>query len=124
MKTLHVISSGLVGLALLLQFPTTPPMRMGLWETTSTVKMSGAAMPQGMSMANMTTKVRSCLTPESYARALGNSERQKDCVRSNEVWTSNHFAFDLACKSGGATGHFDMTFESKESGHGVMHLSM
>ncbi|MDQ2923978.1 MAG: DUF3617 domain-containing protein [Acidobacteriota bacterium] len=124
MKTLLMIGSGLIGGALMFQMPATPPMKMGLWESTSTTKMSGADMPQGMTMPSFHATVRSCLTPESYARTLAASQRQKDCAPSNEVWTGKQFSFDIACKSGNTTGHFELTFDSKESGHAVMHMNM
>lgn len=124
MKIMLLVGTGLIGGALMFQMPATPPMKMGLWESTMSTKMSGMDLPPGMSMPNTNMKVRACMTPENYAKNLGASQRQKDCVRSNEVWAGNHYSFDMACKSGNTTGHFEMTFESKESGHAVMHMSM
>ncbi len=124
MKTLLMVGSGLIGGALMFQLPATPPMKMGLWETTSSMTMSGAQMPPGMAGAGQTMKARQCFTPETWAKALGASQRQQSCTRTHEVYTSNHYAFDLSCPNSGTTGHFDMTFDSKESGHATLHMSM
>jgi hypothetical protein len=124
MKVLLSIGSALIGGALFFQMPATPPMKMGLWESTASIKMSGAAMPPGMSMPNMTTKVRVCMTPESYAKNLGASQRTKDCTRTNEVWGAKTFSFDLVCKGNGANGHFEITWDSKETSHATMHMVM
>jgi len=123
MKVLFVVGASM--LAAMFQMPTTPPVKMGLWESSVAMKMSGADMPPGMaSFGNRTTKVHSCLTPESYAKALANSQQQKDCVRSNEVWGAKSWSFDVSCRSGQTTGHFEMTFDDTESAHGVMHMTM
>jgi hypothetical protein len=124
MKTLLVLSTAFLTGGLFFQMPTTPPMKMGLWETTSTVKMSGAALPGGMKLPGSTVKVRACMTPESYAKNLGAAQNQQDCTRSNEKWTLKGYSFDLACKRGNATGHADITFEGMEAAHSVIHLSM
>jgi Protein of unknown function (DUF3617) len=124
MKTLLYVGSALIGGALMLQMPATPPMRMGLWETTSNFTMTGVQMPPGMATGNQTVKARQCFTPETWAKALGASQRQQSCTRSNEVYGANHYSFDVSCPNSGTTGHFDMTFESKESGHATLHMDM
>lgn len=110
--------------AALFQMPASPPMKMGLWESTTSTKMSGVDMPAGMAMPNMTIKVRSCMTPESYAKALGSSQRMKDCTRSNEVWTAKSYTFDMVCNSGQAKGHAEITFDSAEASHAKIHVSV
>ncbi len=124
MKTLLIVGSGLIGGALMFQMPATPPMRMGLWESTATSKMTGVNVPQGGAMPNSTFKIRACMTPENYAKNFGASQRQKDCMLSNEVWTVKRYSWDMTCKSSNVTGHFEGTFDSKESTHSVMHMSM
>ena len=111
------------------QMPATPPMKMGLWETTVNTKMSGMDLPPGMNvpgLGNNTTTVKVCMTPESYAKNLGGSTnaRQKDCVRSNEVWTAKGYAFDLSCNAGKMTGHFQIIFDNDTESHGVTHMTM
>jgi Protein of unknown function (DUF3617) len=122
MVKLFVGSAVLLGY--MMQMPSTPPMKMGLWSTTSTTTMSmpGMQMPQGA--GNRTTKVRSCMTPESYAKDVAEMQsQQRDCTRSNESWTGNGFSFDISCPKTNATGHFKMTW-SNDSGHGTLHLEM
>jgi hypothetical protein len=112
-------------LAAMFQMPAAPPVKMGLWESSVAMKMSGADMPPGMAgLGNRTTKVRSCYTPESWAKAMAQSQQQKDCVRSNEVWGAKSWSFDMSCRSGQTTGHFEMTFDDSENAHGVMHMNM
>ncbi|HZL26738.1 MAG TPA: DUF3617 domain-containing protein [Acidobacteriaceae bacterium] len=121
MKILFVVGASM--LAAMFQMPATPPVKMGLWESSVAMKMSGADMPPQMAgMGGRTTIVRSCYTPESYAKAMSNS--QGDCTRTHEVWGAKSWSFDLSCRSGQATGHFEMTFDSQESAHGSMHMTM
>ena len=108
--------------ALMFQTPPKPPMKMGLWETTATTQMSGVDLPPGMAgLGSRSLKIRACVTPESYDKAF-NSSQTKDCVRSNESWSGKTYSFDLTCRSGKTTGHFEMTFDSEESGHSKTHL--
>lgn len=120
MKLVLAVAPSLV--ALLFQTMSgKPPMKMGLWETTSSSQMSGADMPPGMAgMGARTIKVRACVTPESYAKAFSN--QSGDCSRSHETWSGNTYSFDISCRQGATTGHFEMTFERENSGHGKIHL--
>jgi Protein of unknown function (DUF3617) len=123
MKILFVVGASM--LAAMFQMPATPPVKMGLWEGSVAMKMSGADLPAGMAgIGNRTTVVRSCYTPESYAKAMANSQQQKDCVRSNEVWGAKSWSFDMSCRSGQTKGHFEMNFDSTEAAHGSMHMTM
>jgi len=126
MKTMLIFAVGLVG-AMMMQMPTTPPMRMGLWEMETTTTMNMPNMPANMppGMGTHTTRVTSCLTPESWAKSLAASQQQRsDCVRSNETWSSKGYSFDIACSKGKMTGHFDFVFDGKEAGHGTTHMTM
>lgn len=123
MKILFVVGASM--LAAMFQMPATPPVKMGLWETSVAVKMSGADLPPQMAgMAARTTTLRSCFTPESYAKAMANNPQDRDCTRTNEVWGAKSWSFDMSCRSGQASGHFEVTFDSPESAHGSMHMSM
>ncbi len=123
MKVLFVVGASM--LAAMFQMPAAPPVKMGLWESSVTSKMSGEGLPPQMAtMGNRITKVHSCYTPESYAKAMANNQQQKDCVRSNEVWTPKSWSFDMSCRSGQSTGHFVMNFDDGENAHGSMQLNM
>lgn len=104
------------------QMPSKPPMKMGLWETTtnSSISMPGMNMPSGV--GNRTTTVRSCATPESYADAFRREELRASCERSNEKWTGSTYSFDIACGQPKGKGHFEMTFDTADAGHGTMHV--
>jgi hypothetical protein len=107
-------------LAGLLQAPMAPPMKLGLWETTSSMTMQ---MP-GMQMPARMTKVRSCATADSWAKAFGQARQNKDCRPVNEKQTATTYSFDLSCTSSKATGHVEMDFGNGTTGHGTMHMVM
>lgn len=111
-----VVAAGL--LAGGFQTPMAPPMKLGLWETTSTTKMQ---MP-GMDMGARSTKARSCATAESWSRAFGQAKQNRECAPVNEKRTATSFSFDLSCSSNNATGHVEMEFVDGTTGHGSMHM--
>ena len=122
----------LTGTAVLLagffQMPATPPMKMGLWETTSTTTMT---MP-GMNMPSRTTKMQMCHTPESWAKNLmpqtgrpgGQSNGQSDCEMSNQSFSGHTYSVDISCPKSGTKGHMTSTFDSPDSSHGTTHMEM
>jgi hypothetical protein len=125
--TFLIVRSAVIAAALFdgfLQMPSTPPMRMGLWQTDATTTMVVPNMPAGMpGMGPLKTQVTSCMTPESYAKNLAAANQQKNCVRSNESWTAGEYKADVSCNNGKTTGHFDMLFDSKDSAHGSVHMA-
>lgn len=98
----------------------TAPMKMGLWESTSTVTMTGIQMPN---MPPRTIKMKRCVTQETWASNFQN-RADSACQRSNESFTEHHYSADFSCASGNATGHVDMDFPSSESGHGKVHMEI
>jgi hypothetical protein len=104
------------------QTPAMPPIKMGLWETTSTMNMSGM-MSHMPGLGSRKNKVRACLTPESYAKSLS-AQQQNDCVRSNEVMNDKKMSFDLSCNGGRQTGHVETFFDGPDAAHSNMHMSM
>jgi hypothetical protein len=108
----------------LFQLPSTPPMKMGLWEQTSVMhmKMTGAKMPPGMP-TDQTTKTRSCYTPETWTRILTNNIN-KSCTISNQSVTGSHLSLDLSCANMAMKMHFDGVFPTTETGHGTVHMEM
>jgi hypothetical protein len=119
---LLIVRTGFVAafIAGLFQLPATPPMKMGLWQSDGEMKMKG--MPMGL--GNRTSHIMSCVTPESYAKAIVASQQQKNCVKTNEAWTSKGYATDISCNNGQATGHVEYTFDGTEAGHGTSHIDM
>jgi len=119
-----VLNTGLAAAALLtgfFQLPSTPPMKMGLWEQTTVLNMTmtGAKMPPGLP-TNQTVKSRSCYTEESWANLLSGSN--KSCKFSNVSVTATHFSMDGSCAV--MKIHVDGDFTNKEAGHGKVHLEM
>lgn len=121
MKLALLAAPALLGV-LAAQMPSKPPMKMGLWETTTntTMSMPGMNMPAGV--GNRTTTAHSCATPESYADAFRQQEQRASCQRSNEKWTGNTYSFDMTCGGMQGKGHFEITFENAENGHGTLHM--
>ena len=121
-----LIASGVAVLsAAMFQMPAKPPMKMGLWESTSVTTMVMPDMPNMPGMgAPRTNKVRSCMTPESYAKNFYNRPQSKDCTRANESWTGNKYSFDIVCPAQNGSGHFEITMQGEEAGHGTMHMKM
>lgn len=115
----------LAGAIALFQMPTTPPMKMGLWEIDTTTKMVIPDMPAGMPMMGpRNIKLHACLTPESYQKYMVQAQQSKDCTRSNEMWADGHYSADISCNGGKMTGHSEMTMDSKEEAHGTAHMQM
>jgi hypothetical protein len=94
------------------KLPSTPPVKMGLWESTAT---NG----RGVSY-----KARSCFTKESYQKEM--ATMPAGCTVSNQTWTSHSFTADVACtmREATSTGHIDVEFPDTETLHSTMNVSM
>lgn len=118
---------------------TTPPVKMGLWQSTETTLISGFSLPPqvaaelkrlGRSLPDQTPHTavyESCLTPTSWQKQLGlaNPPHNQDCVTSNRKSSASETSFDITCKGRTytATGHWDVTFPDREHMHGVGKMS-
>jgi hypothetical protein len=104
------------------QVPSAPPMKAGLWEstTTLTIVLGGAKVP---ARAPIVGKTRSCVSAGSWAKAFANSGREGACTRINETFSCGLLSFDLHCPNVNGSGHGEMSF-SGTSGHGRVHLDM
>ncbi len=100
------------------QLTGAPPMKMGLWDETVVTDMSGANVPAFL--AHHTTKLRVCVTPDSWAKGLAASN--KNCERKNESLTGGHYSADLSCPR--QTGHIDMNFSGEDTAHGTVQITM
>jgi len=120
------------------QAPAPPPMKMGLWQSTSTATMSGLTLPPDV-VARLqaagrpipgsqphTTVVQSCVTPDSWKKMFTDMQQNKDCVFSNVQQSSSGMTADVTCKGGrGETsGHFEATFVSTEKITGKVHMTI
>jgi hypothetical protein len=104
------------------QPPNEPPMKMGLWEIRSTMSFVSEDAPGGR--GGGTTTARTCMTPGSYKPTLGSGRDQEDCTRSNEVSTAKGYSFDMSCRNGTEKGHFEVVFDSPESYHSTMRMTV
>ena len=122
---LLIVKAGVVSgflLSGLFQLPPTPPMKLGLWESTgtTTMQMPGMNMPPPRPV-----KTRVCVTADTWAKSFGNtSDRMAGCTRSNESYGAKHYSFDLSCPAMNGSAHFEMDFTSDDSGHGKLHMDM
>jgi len=89
--------------------PTTPPIKMGLWQATMTMGASG------------TYKSRACLSLDSYQRML--TRVPPNCEISNLATTATAITGDLKCESpGGGTskGRLDVQIPDSSTVHGTV----
>ncbi len=94
------------------KLPSTPPVKMGLWESTAT-NGRGASY-----------KSRSCFTTESYQTEM--AKMPPGCTVSNQAWTSHSFTADVACtmQDATSTGHVDVQFPDTQTIHSTINVSM
>jgi hypothetical protein len=102
----------------LFQAPTTPPMKLGLWEATvtSTVKQADGT--------DKTTSrlLRNCVTKENWLTLMGPTTKNA-CPKANEVWTKDSYSFDVTCSGKPKTGTVTIHFDTPETEHGSLDIS-
>jgi Protein of unknown function (DUF3617) len=120
------------------QAQTAPPVKMGLWKTSSTITTSGFELPPDVAarMKAMgrspgqphTANTLSCLTAEKWKKIFDPAQHDQKCQFTNQQQSSSGMSADMACSSGGgahtSTGHMAMTFDSKEKMHGKFHMEV
>jgi hypothetical protein len=94
------------------KLPSTPPVKMGLWESTA------------MSARGGSYKTRSCFTNESYQKEM--AKMPPGCTISNQAWTGHSFTADVACtmRDATSTGHIDVQFPDTQTIHSTINISM
>jgi hypothetical protein len=94
------------------KLPSTPPVKMGLWESTATSARGGSY------------KTRSCFTTESYQTEM--AKMPQGCTISNQAWTGHSFTADVACtmRDATSTGHIDVQFPDTQTIHSTINISM
>ena len=122
---LVAVTTSIVGM-----LQTTPPVKMGLWETTETTTLAmPPEMAQKMKAMGMqsgvptTTKKRACYTPEVWEKAMGMKPLTADCKVANHMITARNGTISMTCNTGGVTLTVDaaLTFDSTEAWHGTGH---
>jgi len=115
-----------------------PPVKMGLWKTTSTMTTSGFELPPDVAarMKAMgrspgeprTVNTLSCLTAEKWQKIFDPSQHNQKCQFTNQQQSSSGMSADMACSSGAgahtSAGHMAMTYDSSEKMHGKFHMEV
>lgn len=89
-----------------------PPIKMGLWEATTTTQ-------------SLTFKMRSCVTPESYKDTL--TRMPPGCTLANPVINTSSISGDVSCtlpNGASGNGHFDAQFPDSSTMHGSISLNI
>ncbi|HEX3374112.1 MAG TPA: DUF3617 family protein [Edaphobacter sp.] len=94
------------------KLPSTPPVKMGLWESTAT------------NGRGVNYKTRSCFTKESYQTEM--AKMPPGCTISNQAWTGHSFTADVGCtmRDATSTGHVDVQFPDTETIHSAINISV
>lgn len=120
------------------QAQTAPPVKMGLWKTTSVMTTSGFQIPPdvaarmkaaGRSIGEpQTVNTLSCLTAEKWKKIFDPSQHDQKCQFTNQQQSSSGMSADMTCSAGASgrtsTGHMAMTFDSTEKMHGKFHMEV
>lgn len=118
--------------------PSVPPIKMGLWQSTSTITMTGFQIPPDIAARLQamgrplptgqphTTIIQSCLTSEKWQKMFTDMQQDKDCEFTNQHQSSSGMSADLKCKpsSGNraSSGHIEANFLSSEKVNGKVHI--
>ena len=117
---------------------TPPPIKMGLWEGSTTITMQGMQIPPDVAArlqamgrpvpgAPHTVVSQSCLTPDEWRKSFADVNRHgtMECTTSNMVQDEHQLSFDESCTSprgGTLEGHIKLTFDDSEHTRGEMHM--
>ena len=114
-----------------------PPIKMGLWKSTTTMTMAGLQLPpdveaklkaSGRSLGGAhTVQTTACLTPQKWQEMIGQMNNgNKDCQYTNRKVSAQGLSADIQCHSNesSSTGHIEMIFDSSEKTHGTMHMQV
>jgi hypothetical protein len=99
------------------QAPSKPPMKMGLWESTTTSTMQ---QPDGTEKST-STRHRNCVTESNWLKQMGPTAREA-CPKTNEVWSKDEYSFDVACSGKPKMATVSVHFDSPESQHLTIHF--
>jgi hypothetical protein len=100
------------------QVPTTPPMKMGLWEMNTTAKTQ---QPDGTDKTT-SQKLRVCITEANWLKMIGPTAKDA-CPKTNELWSKNGYSFDVACAGKPKMASVAIHFDNPELQHGTIDFS-
>jgi hypothetical protein len=114
-------------------------MKMGLWETVSVTTMqlppamaekmaAAGGMAGAMGGAPRTDTIKSCITPESWQKAISRSNSMRgDCTYTDKTITATGMTFAVTCSTrGGGTTKISgkATFDGPEKATSTAHMEM
>jgi len=104
---------------------TPPPVKMGLWQTTVDLKMSGMPnMPAGMATSHVS---QSCMSTDTWQKDMQNLQARRaqgpssSCGQPTIQQDGHKYTFDMQCSPGNgftSTSHFEMLVDSDTAMHG------
>ena len=138
MKTPLCVVAALITYFPVLLAQSTPPVKMGLWQTTVVSTMAGIQLPPevlekmkaaGRSVPGstpQTTVTQGCLTPEKWQQSWQRAQQGGDCQTKNFKQDASGMSADIECKTerGTSTGHTQVNFISPEKAHGTTHMEI
>jgi Protein of unknown function (DUF3617) len=120
------------------EMPATPPIKMGLWESSINSNITGITLPpeviarlQAMGRpvpgGAHTVVTQSCMTPDEWTKSIErmNNSNQSKCTYTNKSFTAQKISFDMSCASEHGsvfTGHFEMNIDDDQHSHGSAHM--
>ena len=115
---LLMLSSGVA----VAQLPSTPPVKMGLWQAEISTKTSGGGYPDEPAKK---TIQRACVTPETWKSSGIGKDQTKGCTNIKESYSGRTYSFDDTCPAspgspGSSAAHLELVFETQE----LMRISM
>lgn len=95
---------------------STPPVKMGLWQTTQTSTIAGMGQLPRIVM-------QSCFTQAEWKNFFKNMQQDHNCTITHMHQTATSMTADMACHSGdsNSTSHVEVSFVSPEEMHGKVH---
>lgn len=110
---------------------TTPPVKMGLWQSESTTTVAGMEnMPMGGAMAPHKIVSQSCFTPDTWQKDLQGARREQqkmNCTISGFHQDSHRISLDEQCsphQDMTTTLHIEMLIDSDTAMHGTVDMKM
>jgi hypothetical protein len=116
-----------------------PPVKMGLWQGTTTIKLSGLQVPpevaekmkaMGRPMPGSeprTIETQSCLTPEKWKEMIAKMQDRENCKLTNVKQDATEMSADIACQTtggGSAMGRVQANFLSSEKVRSTGHMEI
>lgn len=116
-----------------------PPVKMGLWQLSTTRNMTGMTLPpevvekmkamgRPLPGGEHTTVTQNCLTEEQWKEGLGGTPKsdQQKCAPKNFTRNAHQLSFDIDCtdpRGGRVVGRMEFIFDNPEHLHGTVNMN-